>query len=57
MALWAERFIIPRELEGWMDRKFLLSLCILALALGCATPEPEEPADLIVQNGGIYTFG
>ena len=40
-----------------MDRRLWLSLGILALALGCARPEPEDPADLIVQNGRIYTFG
>ena len=40
-----------------MDRKFWLSFCMLMLALACATPEPEDPADLIVQSGRIYSFG
>ena len=40
-----------------MDRRLWLSLGMCALALACVASEPEDPADLIVQSGRVYTFG
>ena len=39
-----------------MERNFWVGLGIIALAVGCAAPDPENAADLIIHNGRVYTF-
>ena len=39
-----------------MERNFWVGLGIIALAVGCAAPDPENAADLIIRNGRVYTF-
>ena len=39
-----------------MERNFWIGLGCIALAVGCRAPDPENIADLIIENGRVYTF-
>ena len=39
-----------------MERNLWIGLGVIALAVGCAAPDPETAADLIIENGRVYTF-
>ena len=39
-----------------MQRNLWIGLGIISLAVGCAAPNPENAADLIIHNGRVYTF-